>query len=442
MDKKILALVVTLFVLPCVSAVAAPTLFWSYDTGGTVTGVAVSDGGNYTAVASSDGYLYLLNKSKKLMWREKTENTPLKVGISSKGDRIFVGDGSNVYLYNKTGDLQWEFFVGDDIEDLAVTPTGDRVVVGSLNHNIYLLNVVGGVLWKYKANSPVLSVDISSDGKYIAAGTSGSITYMITRDGNLLWEYINTRSIYGVGVLGRQIISGQRYPVFLEDGHQAGSYTSVVCDIMSIDTTGDDEFALVGCDDGNIYLIDSQKHKRWSYEAGESSRDASISPRGDFIAVASGSTVYILESPDIAPPVVEITSPKDGGSVSGLIDIDAKVTEDSSYTLKVTIDGDYACSKLPCTWNTGAASDGEHTIKVEVNDSGGNVEADSINVILSNTLMGGISSEISETKEIVEEGRVTLKETEEALRERLDENLPANLPPIRQDRDYGPIIKG
>ena len=442
---KVLAIVVSLLVLPAVNAVAVPELFWSYTTGGTVTGVAVSDDGNYTAAASSDGYVYFLNNSKKLMWRVKTDSTPLKVAVSSDGSLIFVGDGSILYLYNKTGDVQWEFLVGDETVDLAVTPSGNRIVVGSLNHHVYMFNVEGGILWKYKTNAPVLSVAISSDGKYVAAGTSSSITYMLKRDGNLLWEYISKKPIDGVGILKSQVISGERYPIFLVDGNKVGSYTSVVCDITGIETTAGGEYALVGCGDGEVYFIDSSKRKRWSYDIGKTSRDSSISSSGDFAVVAGGNTVYILKSPDIVAPIVKITNPKEGGSISGIVEIAAEVVEDSSYTLRVMIDGDYACSKLPCNWNTGASAEGKHSITIEVNDSGGNTDRSSIDVTLTHTLLGGVASEISKGQEIVEEieeKQETLKETEEALKEKLDTVLPANLPPIRPDRDYSPIIKG
>jgi WD40 repeat protein len=355
---------------------------------------------------------------------------------------IFVGDGSKVYLYNKTGDVQWEFFVGDETVALAVTPTGDRIAVGSIDHRVYLLNSEGGILWKYMTNAPVMSVAISGNGKYIAAGTSGSITYMLNRDGNLLWEHISKRSIDGVGILGSQVVSGERFLNFLKDGNNVGSYSSIVCDITGIEVTSDGDYVLVGCGDGRVYFLDSSKKKHWSYEVGKTSWDSSISPKGDYAVVAGGKTVYILESPDIAPPIVEITKPKDGDSVSGTVGIDASVVEDSSYTLRVLIDGDFACSKLPCSWNTGASAEGKHRIAVEVNDSGGNIGTDSVNVTLKHSLLEGIASEISEKEDIIEEKQVVIKETEEALKEKLNETLPTNLPPLRKQRDYSQIITG
>jgi hypothetical protein len=445
----VFVLVVPLIIMQSVAAAPVPELFWSYDTGGTVTGVAVSDGGNYTAAASSDGYVYFLNNSKTLMWKEEIEDTPLKVAVSRDGSKIFVGSGSAIHLYNKTGNEQWSYLIGDEVIDVAVTPSGDRIVVGSLNHHVYMLNDVGGILWKYKTNAPVFSVAISSDGKYVAAGTSGSITYMLTGDGNLLWEYISKRSIDGVGLLGTQVLSGERYTTFLEDGNKVGANSNIVCDITGIETTSNDEFALVGCGDGKVYLLDESKKKQWSYDLGETSQDSSISPRGDYAVIAGGNTVYILESPDIVPPIVEITRPVEGESVSGIVEIDADVVEDSEYILRVFIDRDFACSKLPCNWNTGASAEGEHEITVEVNDSGGNAAAESVNVILEQNLLGDIAGEISEKQETVEEKQEAIKETEEviketeeAIKEHLDGTLPESLPPIRQDRDYSPIVKG
>jgi outer membrane protein assembly factor BamB len=445
----VFVLVVPLIIMQSVAAAPVPELFWSYNTGGTVTGVAVSDGGNYTAAASSDGYLYFLNNSKKLMWKVQTEDVPLKVAVSRDGSMIFAGSMSSVHLYNKTGAEQWSYLIGDEIVDLAVTPSGDRIAVGSLNHYVYMLNDVGGILWKYKTNAPVFSVAISSDGKYVAAGTSGSITYLLTEDGNLLWEYISRGSIDGVGILGTQVLSGERYPTFLEDGNRVGANSNTVCDITGIKTASNGKFALVGCGDGEIYLLDKTKKRLWSYDVGKTSLDSSISQKGDYAVVAGGNTVYILESPDIVPPTVKITGPVEGESVSGIVEIDADVLEDSKYTLRVFIDGDFACSKLPCNWNTGASAAGEHEITIEVNDSWGNVNTESVNIILGQTLLDDIAGEISEKQEAVEEKQEVIKETEEAIKEteeaikeHLDGTLPESLPPIRSDRDYSPIVKG
>lgn len=425
--KKFLIFII-LFVLPfTVSAKPQPELFWSYDTGDTINGVAISDNGNYTAAASSDGYLYLLNKSKKLMWKVQTESTPLKVAISSDGSKVFVGDESKVYLYNKTGDMMWEFYAGDNVEDLAITSRGDRIAVGSLNHYIYLLNGEGGMLWKYRANAPVMSVAISGNGGLIAAGSSRGITYMLHKNGNFLWEYISEKSIDGVGILDSQVVSGERYLNFLKDGTKVGYYMGIVCDISSLETTADGEYMLMGCENGEVHFLDTSKKKLWSYNAGKTSLDSSISFKGDYAAVAGGKTVYILSSPDITPPVVKITEPKDGATVSGTAKIDASVTESSSYTLRVLIDGNYACANLPCGWYTGAIPEGKHKITVEVNDSAGNVGEDTVDVTLKHTLIQNITDEISEKQE--------------TLKEKLNETLSGDLPPLRKHRDFSPIIK-
>ena len=440
---KPIFLVIWLFLLPHASASVAPSLFWSYETGGTITGVAISDGGVYTAAVSSDGYLYFLNNSKTLMWKEETDGIPLKVAVSKDGGRIIVGDGASVYLYNKTGHLQWDYLIADDITDMSITPNGDRIAVGALNSHIYLLNNNGGLLWKYKTNGPVISAAISADGRYVAAGTTTRVTYMLTRDGNLLWEHIGKRSIDGVGILDGQVLAGERYPTLFKDSNAAGSYTGTVCDITGIKTTADGEYALVGCLDGEIYLLDKRQKKQWSYDAAKTSLGSSISPKGDFAVLGAGNTVYMLESPDVVPPVVEITKPLDGEIISGIVEIDASIVDDSSYYLRILIDGDFACSKLPCNWNTGTATDGEHSISIEVNDSSGNVGTDDVNIIIDQGVIGEITSEIKEKQEtIIEETKEEVIEKEEAIREKIDERVPQTLPPVGNDRDYDSIIKG
>ncbi|MEE8401246.1 MAG: PQQ-binding-like beta-propeller repeat protein, partial [Candidatus Hydrothermarchaeaceae archaeon] len=401
-----------------VGAIAEPNLYWSFETGGTVNGVAISGEGNYTVAASSDGYLYLLNKSKKLMWKEQTESPPLKVAISSDGGRIFAGDESIVYLYNKTGHRMWEFSEGESILDLDTTPGGDFVLVGSQSYYVYLLDKDGDLVWKYRTNAPVMSVSISGSGGLITAGSTRGSTYLFNRKGELLWEYISGRSIDGVGILGEQVVSGERYLNFLEDGRRVSSSTKVVCDISSIEMTSDNEFMLVGCEDGKVSFFDSAKKRLWAYEIGRASYDSSISFDGSYMAAGGGKGVYILASPDISIPIVKITGPEEGAVVSGIVKIDASIVESSSYILRVFIDGDFACSRLPCNWNTGAATEGEHEITVEVNDSWGNVGTDKATVNLKHSLLQNITGEITEKQN--------------TLRERINVTLPRGLPPLKK----------
>jgi len=429
--KSVLVIISLSMLLSTVSAKTVAVVFWPYNTGGTVNGVAISDNGNYTAAASDDGYLYLLNKSKKFMWKVQTESRPLKVAISSDGSRVFVGDESAVYRYNKTGDRLWEFYVGDSINDIATTPGGDRIAVGSLSYYIYLLDGEGNMLWRYRANAPVMSVAISGDGDLIAAGSARGSTYLLDKNGNLLWGYVSEKSIDGVGILDGQVVSGERYLNFLEDGKKVAYTTDVVCDISSIETTADGEYMLTGCEDGEVHFLDKSGEKHWSYDTGRTSWDSSISFKGDYAAVAGGKTVYILTPPDITTPVVKITEPEDGATISGITEIDASIVEDSSYTVRILIDENYACGDLPCNWYTGAAQEGEHKITVEVNDSAGNVGEDTVNVTLKHTLLQNITGEISEKQE--------------TIKEKLNETLPellVNLPPIKKHTDYSPIIKG
>lgn len=431
MDRfpKILILlsVLLIFTENPVGANAEPVLFWTFETGGTVNGVAISGEGNYTVAASSDGYLYLLNKSKKLMWKEQTKSPPLKVAISSDGERIFAGDESSVYLYNKTGHMKWEFSEGENIMDLDTTPGGDFVLVGSQSYYVYLLDKEGDIVWKYRTNAPVMSVSISGSGELITAGSTRGSTYLFDRKGELLWEYLSGRSIDGVGILGEQVVSGERYLNFLEDGRKVSTSTKVVCDISSIETTSDNEFMLVGCEDGKVSFFDSAKKRHWVYEIGRTSYDSSISFDGSYIAVGGGKGIYILASPDISLPLVKITGPEEGASVSGIVKIDASIVESSSYILRVFIDGDFACSKLPCNWNTGAAAEGEHEIIVEVNDSWGNVGTDKVDVILRHSLLQNITGEIIEKQD--------------TLKEKINETFPRGLPPLKKHTDYGPVVK-
>ncbi len=425
----VLSLLVFAVIMPAVSAAPVAEVSWTYNAGSEIKDVAISEGGKYTAVVSEDRYLHLINSSEKLMWKEEIDNVPTKVAISSGGEKVFAADGSKVYLFNKTGDMLWKFLEGSEISALDTTSSGDFLAAGSISYQVYLLDGENGdVLWKYRTNGPVMSIAISRDSNRVVAGTSRGSTYMFdSNNGRLLWEYNSKRSVNGVEILNDRVVSGERYLNFLKDGNRVGYFMNIVCDISGIETTSDGMYILVGCENGEVYFMDISKDVLWSYDVDKLSLGASISPEGSRAAVGGGSSVYILSAPDITSPEVQITGPEEGEEVSGIVKIDAAVTEDSGYTVRVLIDGSFACSKLPCDWNTWAASEGEHEITVEIKDARENIGEDKITVNFKPSLLQNIPGEISEKQKIV--------------KEKLDETVSKSLPPFRKHRDYGTIIK-
>ena len=86
------------------------------------------------------------------------------------------------------------------------------------------------------------------------------------------------------------------------------------------------------------------------------------------------------------PPVVTITNPNNGATVSGSVRITVTATdiEDGSLTADIYIDGAYKTTGNSYMWDTTAYSDGSHTIYAETTDSGGLSDSDEITVTVNN----------------------------------------------------------
>ena len=86
------------------------------------------------------------------------------------------------------------------------------------------------------------------------------------------------------------------------------------------------------------------------------------------------------------PPVVTITNPNNGATLSGTVSItvDATDAEDGILTADIYIDGSFVTAANSYSWNTTSYSDGGHNIYAEATDSGGLSDSDSITVTVDN----------------------------------------------------------
>jgi subtilisin len=85
------------------------------------------------------------------------------------------------------------------------------------------------------------------------------------------------------------------------------------------------------------------------------------------------------------PPVVTITSPTDGATVSGTTTIMVTVSDEESLTPDIYIDGTYVATSSAYEWDTTTYSDGSHTIYAEATDSASQTGSDQISVTVDNT---------------------------------------------------------
>jgi hypothetical protein len=105
-------------------------------------------------------------------------------------------------------------------------------------------------------------------------------------------------------------------------------------------------------------------------------------------ASTSSVTVNVVRA-DTTPPVVRITSPKNGGGVGKQTRISVTASDNSSVS-NISVYGDgrllgsYACGAASCNasayWNTGALARGTHTISATARDASGNQATTAITV--------------------------------------------------------------
>jgi hypothetical protein len=85
-------------------------------------------------------------------------------------------------------------------------------------------------------------------------------------------------------------------------------------------------------------------------------------------------------------PVVSITNPTAGSTVSNTVTITVTVTDEDTLTADIYIDGTFVATANSYDWDTTAYADGSHTIYAEATDSGSLTDSDSVSVTVDNSV--------------------------------------------------------
>jgi len=102
------------------------------------------------------------------------------------------------------------------------------------------------------------------------------------------------------------------------------------------------------------------------------------------------------KSVDLTPPTVAITSPVNGATVSGTINVTVNASDNVRVaSVSLSIDGGNAISSnsaSPFTnsWNSATVANGIHTLKVTASDPSGNKSTSTIQVNVNNVIIGDI----------------------------------------------------
>jgi hypothetical protein len=83
-------------------------------------------------------------------------------------------------------------------------------------------------------------------------------------------------------------------------------------------------------------------------------------------------------------PIVTITSPSAGSTVSDSVTISVTVEDEDSLVADIYIDGTFVTSANSYNWDTTSYANGDHTITAEATDSGSLSDSDSVTVTVDN----------------------------------------------------------
>ncbi|XP_065662212.1 beta-alanine-activating enzyme isoform X1 [Hydra vulgaris] len=195
---------------------------------------------------SSDGIVYIgshsyifvaLNlKNGNLLWRQilggRIESSAI---VSPDGKFICVGcyDGFIYALHCGTGEIYYKFKTNDIVK---CTPTPYKkhglIIVGSYDKHIYALDVSQKVCkWKIKFNGSCFATPLVIDeqNSVVVALLSGTLSSVNAETGEKIWE---------INFINKPLFS-----------------SPTLCR----------KFILIGCVDGNLYAIDFNGRKLWSY---------------------------------------------------------------------------------------------------------------------------------------------------------------------------------
>ena len=149
--------------------------------------------------------------------------------------------------------------------------------------------------------------------------------------------------------------------------------------------------------DGSSIDVDTDDIDGWSTSwnsmgASEGAHTISATATDDLGGTGSDSNTVTVDNDD-DPPVVTLTNPGQGESVSGAVSVTADASDDGTVAqveffvgaTSIGVD-DIAGDGWSASWNTTAGSDGPYTVLAEATDDGGQMSGDSANVTVNNTV--------------------------------------------------------
>lgn len=198
----------------------------------------------YIQTGATSGINAVLERDA-LAWKYKTgwivNSSP---AIASDGT-VYVGSwDKSFYAFSKDGSLKWSYLTGSFVESSPAIGQDGTIYFGSHDDYVYALTALGSMKWRYGSSSEVTSSPaIAANGTiYCGARARREVTqeivdylYALNPDGSLKWRF----------EIGEESFKVTASPVIASSGN-----------------------IYFGCEDKNLYCINTSGTKEWSFPAG------------------------------------------------------------------------------------------------------------------------------------------------------------------------------
>lgn len=225
----------------------------------------------------AEGKVVLLDNQGDILWDIKVPGI-FNAEIESRGQKCLVQavqEGTHkIILYDEQGKLLWE---KEGFQTAQLSDNG-QYVAAAWEQSIFLFNIDGDILWIVEGGLPVTQISFSQNNRYILAynrfgGGSENLMYLDI-EGNLLWKQrIRDDSSVALSADGQRIVvaSWRHYrddltlvSIFDVRGRlrreiDAGSRADKIA------LSDDGGFLALGCDDGNIYVLNLNRETVGEY---------------------------------------------------------------------------------------------------------------------------------------------------------------------------------
>ncbi len=296
---------------------------WPYSTGASIhSSPALADLNNDekldVVVTSDDGNIYALDYAGNKLWSLKLddaviiETSPVVGDIDPQNPGLEVAFGygnkdkktGTLCVLDKQGKLLWKYKIPDWIEsnspaigDLDPNKDGLEVGIVTYMHILHVFDKLGNLLWSKdidsnydRNNSTPVLVDINEDGFLELVVSGGNHLFVFDYRGQELWKSKGSDAgpfPVGIGNLsdkkGYEVVTAQRcHAIYAYDSQGnylwENYYFTEECNssgitLGNLDGQGNDLQIIAGDENGgsepgqgNIYVLDSQRNKIWSYK--------------------------------------------------------------------------------------------------------------------------------------------------------------------------------